>query len=361
MIIQQDPEPPLKRLGQKNKTAKRTLEILNKNYRNTISYTSGFFSKAIFLLASELKNFPLWNSELMGKLFVRQNLSHFVMVFLALLVVSSNFVVKSAKAKLHVLVASEPEKEISISNQFDYFTPLIEQDGIKVEKAYTATTEGFFDVSASPATNITEREEPLPDNSGTTVDYVVRPGDNLTTLGWKFDLKLSTLKYYNSLTDADLIKPGQNLKVPPKGTSVSASMIAKKEAELENKRVAASSRSSGSSNSLVEITHAAGARNNGYPYGYCTYYVATRRYVPTSWGNAKSWLYSASRAGYSTGSSPAVGAIVVTSESWWGHVAYVERVSGNTITIAEMNYRGWGVINRRTLPAYGGVVRGYVY
>jgi surface antigen len=44
-----------------------------------------------------------------------------------------------------------------------------------------------------------------------------------------------------------------------------------------------------------------------------------------------------------------------------GHVAYVEQVSGGTITISEMNYRGWGVVDRRTLSAYGGVVRGYIY
>jgi len=361
MITQQDPEPPLKRLGQKNKTVSKSIEFINKNYKNIILHTSGFISKAIFLIGKELKNFPLLNAKFISKLFVRQNLSHFVIVFLALLVITSNFVVKSTKAKLHTLVASEPEMEMSISAELDYFTPLIDQDGVKVEKAYMASTEGFFDVSSSPATAITEREEPMPDNSGTTVNYVVRPGDNLTTLGWKFDLKLSTLKYYNDLTDADLIKPGQRLKVPPKGTTVSASMIAKKEADLEKKRLTASSRSTSSNNSLVQVTHASGSRYNGYPYGYCTYYVATRRHVPTSWGNAKSWLYSASRAGYSTGSSPAVGAIVVTTESWWGHVGYVERVSGNTITIAEMNYRGWGVINRRTLPAYGGVVRGYVY
>lgn len=361
MIIQNESEPPLKRLAQKNKTVSKFQSYINKNYNTIIQKVSGFISKTIFLIGKEFRSLPSVNKKVIRKLFVRQNLSHFVMIFIALIVITSNFVVKSTKAKLHTLVASEPDIEISVSSKVDHFTPLIVDDGQKVEKAYVASNEGFFEVAASPATSITEREEPLPDNSSATVYYVVRPGDNLTTLGWKFDVKLSTLKYYNDLTDADYIKPGQKLKVPSKGTTVSASMIAQKEAELEKKRLASSASSSGTNSNLVSVTHTSGSRYNGYPYGYCTYYVATRRYVPTNWGNAKAWLYSAQRAGYSTGSSPAVGAIVVTSESWWGHVGYVERVSGSTITIAEMNYRGWGVINRRTLPAYGGVVRGYVY
>jgi len=85
------------------------------------------------------------------------------------------------------------------------------------------------------------------------------------------------------------------------------------------------------------LTGKAGAGHR-FPYGYCTWYVAQRRYVPWS-GNAGTWLYKAKAMGYATGRTPKVGSIMVSSESWWGHVAIVEKVSGSTITISEMNLR----------------------
>jgi len=94
-----------------------------------------------------------------------------------------------------------------------------------------------------------------------------------------------------------------------------------------------------------------------FPYGYCTWYVASKRYVPWS-GNANQWLWNARAMGYATGRTPQVGAIMVTNESWWGHVAYVEAVHGNSVTISEMNYAGWGRVNYRTLSAWYGQ---YIY
>jgi surface antigen len=73
--------------------------------------------------------------------------------------------------------------------------------------------------------------------------------------------------------------------------------------------------------------------------------------VPSGWGNARSWLYNARRSGYKTGSLPVPGAIAWTGAGWLGHVAYVESVSGNMVTISEMNYLGWNRISQRTLPA----------
>ncbi|OGD67829.1 hypothetical protein A3F08_01550 [Candidatus Berkelbacteria bacterium RIFCSPHIGHO2_12_FULL_36_9] len=101
---------------------------------------------------------------------------------------------------------------------------------------------------------------------------------------------------------------------------------------------------------------------NGYFYGFCTWYVANKRQdIPNNWGNAKSWLNSAQNDGRITGKNPQVGAIMVTKESWAGHVGYVEKVDGNEVTISEMNYRGWGRINSRTLNINDSVIRGYIY
>ena len=59
---------------------------------------------------------------------------------------------------------------------------------------------------------------------------------------------------------------------------------------------------------------------NHFAYGFCTYYVATRRCVP--WlGNARSWYIAAAQMGYKEGRSPVAGAIVV----FWPGVAVSAR------------------------------------
>lgn len=98
-----------------------------------------------------------------------------------------------------------------------------------------------------------------------------------------------------------------------------------------------------------------------FPYGYCTYYVSQKREIPWS-GNAITWLAGAKSFGYATGSEPKPGAIMVTSEGGrTGHVAYVEAVNGDQVTVSEMNYAGFGVISSRTISANAGVIRGYIY
>lgn len=101
---------------------------------------------------------------------------------------------------------------------------------------------------------------------------------------------------------------------------------------------------------------------NSYSYGFCTWYAASRRPdVPGNWGNAGSWFISAQNSGRETGSEPKIGAIIVTYESWVGHVGYVENVEGDKVTISEMNFIGWGMINYRTMDKNSSVIHGYIY
>jgi len=86
---------------------------------------------------------------------------------------------------------------------------------------------------------------------------------------------------------------------------------------------------------------------NTYSPGYCTWFVASRRPVPSGWGNARNWLANARAAGFPTGSVPRVGAIAWTGAGSMGHVAYTERVEGNRALISEMNYNGLGVVSQR--------------
>jgi len=98
-----------------------------------------------------------------------------------------------------------------------------------------------------------------------------------------------------------------------------------------------------------------------FPYGQCTWYVATRRFVPWG-GNAKYWLKNSQQYGYSIGYTPIAGAIVVTNEHvYYGHVAYVEDVDDNYIYISEMNYIGWGIVGNRKISINSSRIIGYIY
>jgi len=117
-----------------------------------------------------------------------------------------------------------------------------------------------------------------------------------------------------------------------------------------------------SSSSKVISTDTSGMSVHRFPYGYCTYYVSTHRDIPWS-GNAISWLSGARAYGFATGSTPSVGAIMVTSEGGrTGHVALVDAVNGDgTITVSEMNYEGFAVVSSRTISATYGPIMGFIY
>lgn len=57
-------------------------------------------------------------------------------------------------------------------------------------------------------------------------------------------------------------------------------------------------------------------------------------------GNANQWPGAARAAGIPTGSTPRAGSVAVMSGGYYGHVAWVESVNGNTIRVSQYN---WGV------------------
>jgi surface antigen len=233
---------------------------------------------------------------------------------------------------------------------------------------------------------IAESEEYIKQNDSLSTEstkleqeYLVQKGDTLTTIAQKFNLHVATILDRNKIDagSVESIKTGQTLIIPCKDTSDSQDWLAQLNAKKEQERLAEQKRqqqlaaaravATRNSSSSRTTTSTKGAKlaeysgSNSYPYGWCTWYAASRRGVPGNWGNAGSWLSSARGSGYATGSEPQAGAILVTNESWVGHVAYVESVNGDQITISEMNYRGWGVVSSRTLNAHSGVVKGYIY
>ncbi len=73
--------------------------------------------------------------------------------------------------------------------------------------------------------------------------------------------------------------------------------------------------------------------------GQCTWLVWTKTFVP-AWNDASDWKWQAERDGWIVSNTPIAGSI-----AWrYGHVAYVESVSVNTMIISEANYDNRGSI-----------------
>jgi surface antigen len=190
----------------------------------------------------------------------------------------------------------------------------------------------------------------------TGIKYKVQKGDSLDSITNKYNADKQKVLAYNELPADEKIKDGQELILPDGYVSAPVAPT------TPTGQLASSSSSSQAQYASISSSYkdsGAGAGHR-FPYGYCTWYVAQRKYVPWG-GNAGSWLTNARAYGKATGRTPKPGAIVVTGESRWGHVAVVESVKGSSFTVSEMNYRGFGKKSTRTLSTSSRVVRGFIY
>jgi peptidoglycan DL-endopeptidase LytE len=237
-------------------------------------------------------------------------------------------------------------------------------------------------------------------NKAGVEEYIVQSGDTLSGIARKFGVTSDSIKWSNSMSDADFVKPGQTLLVPTingifyvvkAGESVegiaskfktSASLIiAQNDLYGEDLRPgmklvipdgiiqdAPPPPPSPRSPSQTRVATRGTAPSyvpsssgpNRFPWGYCTWYVASKRHVPWR-GNAHAWYGNSIAYGRSVGKVPVPGSIMVTWESPVGHVAYVESVSGNTFTVSEMNYTGYGRVSRRTITTSSVPLIGFIY
>ena len=219
--------------------------------------------------------------------------------------------------------------------------------------------------------------------------YTVRDGEDLTAVAAKFNLSLDAVRWSNpALTTTDRVTPGQKLLVPPLlGVVVTAKAgdTPQKIADayhvdvqkiidfnyLRNPDLLSEGQQlvipGGQGPQLFprrassDPPHLGSFANGRFYFGYCTWYVASRRSVPWT-GDAWSWYGNAKALGFEVGQTPQPGAIMVTWESWVGHVAYVEAVNADgSFIVSEMNYKGWGVIDSRSLRTTSVPLIGFIY
>jgi LysM repeat protein len=239
----------------------------------------------------------------------------------------------------------------------------------------------------------------------TAVTYKVVAGDSLSSIAAKYGVTVSEIRWSNSnLYSSDTIATGDNIVIPPvhgivvttKSTDTVDALAAKYSVDpqviidfnrLRTTDVVAGMtlvipggvggafppppaiwqimRSGITSNYLVKVLNCCLGPyvNNKFPVGWCTYYVATKRNVTWN-GDAGYWYTNASYQGYQVGPTPKVGAIMVTWESWAGHVAYVEAVNPDgSWVVTEMNWVAFDVIDERTIKPgqLGSRLVGFIY
>lgn len=119
-------------------------------------------------------------------------------------------------------------------------------------------------------------------------------------------------------------------------------------AECLNKPAAAPKRAESPKTTAPTQKPASTAQNapsGWFPRGQCTFWVWSNRPVG-KWNNASQWKHQAARDGWTVSSRPVVGAIAWQSN----HVALVESIKGDEVTVSEMNFKGWNVVSRRSVP-----------
>jgi LysM repeat protein len=225
----------------------------------------------------------------------------------------------------------------------------------------------------------------------TPTKYTVRQGEDVYAIAKKFNITADELRWSNAdrLTKTDLVKPGDQLEIPPiDGVVVTVKPTDTPQALAAAFKVDAQSivdfnylRDPDHLNAgdLLIIPNGRGPvlfprrasdspprlgpyANGKFTWGQCTWYVASRRYVPWS-GDAWMWWGNARAMGYPEGQVPEPGAIMVTWESpIYGHVAYVEQVNADgSFVVSEMNFKGVDIIDTRTLRVKDVPLIGFIY
>ena len=221
---------------------------------------------------------------------------------------------------------------------------------------------------SNPALIGTEKVTPgdkllLPPIPGVVV--LAHDGDSADTIAAAYKADAQAIADFNYLRDPGYLTEGEQLIVPngQGGTLMHEAPPAPPPAAPKAAAPARSlSRNPGSPSVLSSRGGPVGTYSNSrFPYGYCTWYVASRR--PVAWlGNAWEWYGNARAMGVAVGGTPAPGAIMVTRESGWGHVAYVEQVfPDGSWRVSEMNFVGWGVVSQRTIAPGRVPLIGFIY
>ena len=249
-----------------------------------------------------------------------------------------------------------------------------------------------IDFAVTEGSYLSKPQQVLTDDKSNrdVITYTVKSGDTIPKIAKQFNITSDTIRWENDIT-GDAVGAGTKLRILPVsgirytvqrgdtaagiastfGLSSEALLVAFNDAEIDgfkagdkiiipNGRQPQVQPTYFSTGSGFAFGSTALYGSNGYSYGYCTWWAATRRAqtgssIPKNLGNAYTWKALASIAGNSVDRNPRAGDV-----AWYGfigglgHVGYVEKVnSDGSIWISDMNYQGQASMNT-SAPATGG-------
>ena len=231
-------------------------------------------------------------------------------------------------------------------------------------------------------------------------NYVVQAGESVSTIAAKFNITSDSVIWSNGLR-GNAVNAGTTLVIPPVnglvyrvagGDTVDSlatkyrankdQIIAYNDIELTGLQVGEQILIPNGQQPAPVVSFFGGVPAfgyNGYDYGFCTYYAATRRAqlgrpVPANLGNANTWAARAAAFGMPTGATPAPGAVAMKHSGAPGHVGIVEVVlDDGSFWMSEMNSYGqrsmtdptptggWGRVDWKLVPASQVSTYTYIY
>ena len=304
---------------------------------------------------------------------------------------SNTYIDQVSEAKLAVSVAE---------------TASLSVEGLVLERAVTAEMRSEL-VSTEVSTII----KPIiltGDDNNALANYITADGDTVSGLSRIFGVSEQTIKWANNLT-GDVLPGGTNLTIPSVdgvvykvkdgdslesivgkyGSSINQilainnidGIIAGETIVLPDGALPVNERPgyvapvvtsyfyapaygsyTGSSRFLYVNSKGTTPGNRHY-YGNCTWFaweyrLEIGRGLPAvALGNGGSWHVSLGNMGYRVDRNPAVGAVQDSP----GHVAVVVAVSGDSVTVREMNAMGYNVVSERTMSMAQAVQYLYIH
>lgn len=232
----------------------------------------------------------------------------------------------------------------------DTVTSIAQRHGIPEESVRWSNLSTLSRVGSEPAAGA---DLLLPPVAG--VALVSTAGDTFTNLANRYHVDAQSVVDFNRLRFGadDPLPAGLELVVPAgRGPDLAPA--------AQSSRPAAEFRGRGYTllgpGPVVPV-----AAGNRFAFGNCTYYVYNRRQIPWQ-GDAWAWYGNAQAMGFATGRTPRPGSIMVTWESGYGHVAYVESVNADgSWVVAEMNWVGFNTVDRRLIQPGGVPLIGFIY
>jgi surface antigen len=188
----------------------------------------------------------------------------------------------------------------------------------------------------------------------------VAVGATLASLAAKYQTTPEELAWSNQIPEGSQVQPGQDLLIPPAGSTVLVRVLPGETLStfaarfrvstgvvLNYNNLASGATLTGNSFVLMptgvsptslpsqgfvpakvgipEVTPSTPATVDPFPWGQCTYWVASQRYIPWT-GNAVTWWATARAYSVPEGQVPVVGAVAVFDNGYDGHVALVTKV-----------------------------------